>query len=223
MSTALFLTLILAQPQPKKQPPPAEPSKLGPENTAFPELQVPPRPDESPAHSVFQAAGIARRCAGPAVGDPWIWQSAAWGQIWGRYKKEIDALVFDHLLPDLPKDATLLQKVQYEQVRQGREFVQRSQETIEIGRWDANFFEVTVMAASDLGRVAGELHPTPAGRIRCHESRILMLKDFEEFISRRVAQGNQPPQDANRVRFLRLGAEADLLKLKAEIEKAGKK
>ena len=71
--------------------------------------------------------------------------------------------------------------------------------------------------------LAIEFAPNPESRVRCHEAQVILLKEIERYIENSVAIGNSPPQHAHLTRFHRLNAEADLLKLKAEIEKAGKK
>ena len=69
--------------------------------------------------------------------------------------------------------------------------------------------------ASGVYQTASELQPTSAGRVRCYEQRILLLKECERFTKANVDTGGDPSQTLNLVRLLRLQAEADLLKLKA--------
>ncbi len=188
MYTMLLLT-VLAQPPKKEDPktPLPEPSKLGPANTAFPDLKLP----------------------APANGRD---------RDYATYRKEFDELLFKRCLPGLPKDATLIQKVQYEQLREGLAYLQTIKEIIDLGRWDSATFKDYLSALSDVYLLAAQLQSTTADRVRCYETRILSLKDAEQFIKNRVDAGNQPPQDLSLIRFHRLQAEADLLKLKDSLK-----
>ena len=55
-----------------------------------------------------------------------------------------------------------------------------------------------------------------------YEARVRAFKEIEQYTQNRTAVGTAPPQEVNVVRMERLKAEADLLKLKAEVEKAVK-
>ncbi len=216
MSATLLVALFLAQSAPTNQNkvelpvlPSAEPSKLGPGKTAFPELRVPHWDDfASDTLLGFRLASLF-----PHYPEEQL----------SKERRAMFAKATSDLLPGLPKDATLLQKVQYQQVREGLSYLRKNQEMIDIGAWQPEFFADAVKVSSDLCRLAAELHDTPAGRVRCFETRVLLLKELELLIYLRVAAGQQLPQDANKASLQRLQAEADLLKLKAEIEKAGKK
>lgn len=187
MYTMLLLT-ALAQPPKMEQPKArsAEPSKLGPANTAFPDLK---RPE---------------------------WQKD--GKLNPTYNKERHDLVFKDILPELPKDASPLQKVHYEQARSGILYLQEMLRVIDLGRWDAAYYNQYLNMSTQVHLPVAELYSTSQGRIRCYEARVILLKDAERFIQIRVDMGNQAPQDAYLARFCRLQAEADLLKLKESLK-----
>jgi hypothetical protein len=126
-----------------------------------------------------------------------------------RYRKELAALTAEGLWAKLPENATPVQKVQFQQVRDGLKYFEQAQLLIEFGRWDSQY-NGTYLKMTDVYRVAAELQTTPANQVKCHESRILLLKDIERFVKVRVAEGNDPPHNLNLVRFYRLQAEADL-------------
>lgn len=186
----MLLLIVLAQP-PKvdpTKPPRVEPSKLGDGNTAFPKLK--------PPEHQFNAGKFNAEL----------------------YEKEFSGLILNNILPELPKDATLLQQVQYEQVREGLAYLRQVKDYVILDRWDvANYAEYMAIATKIHG-VAAELHTTPTGQIRCYEARIILLKDIERSVQIRVDLGNQAPQDRNSSRFYRLQAEADLLKLKESLK-----
>ncbi|MBA4063959.1 MAG: hypothetical protein C0501_09650 [Isosphaera sp.] len=125
--------------------------------------------------------------------------------------------------PALPAAPTPLQKVRHEQVRAGYLFLMKAHTVLECGRVDSPFYPTYLQVATDTYRVAAELDPAPGWRVRCYEARVILMKDCERVIKARVDAEVEPPHSADQARFTRLQAEADLLKLKAEVEKAGKK
>jgi hypothetical protein len=125
-------------------------------------------------------------------------------------------------LPELAADAPALRKVQFEQVQEGLAYIERVKEVIKIGAWDARFFREFIGTVVETYRVAAELEEKPAKRVAWYEARVRKLKEFELFVEHRTLSGTDPPQAHNLARFERLRAEADLLKLKAEVEKPGK-
>ncbi|WP_439622246.1 hypothetical protein [Gemmata sp.] len=189
---ALILFSAFAQ-HPKLEPAkqvPEETSKLGPVYTAFPELKPPPMTTDGK----------------PADR--------------GARSKELHELIFKDVFADLPADATLLQKVQYQQVHEGLLYLQKIKEVIDLGRWDSAYYKEYLSMASQVHRAAAELHTIPTRRIRCFEARVILLKEIEIFVTWRVETGNSPPQDLHSVRFQRLQAEADLLALKESLKSA---
>jgi len=79
-----------------------------------------------------------------------------------------------------------------------------------------------VAIAAEVCLLAAELEETPAKRVAWFEARVRALKEGEESIYAYVQQGNVPVGALHLARYERLRAEADLLKLKAEIEKPKK-
>jgi hypothetical protein len=173
---------------------PAE-KKPDPAYTAFPDLKPPPMPG----------------------GDEPDREAA-----WAAYDKAMAGLV----TPKLPAPAaapTPLQRVQFEQVRAGAAYLEKMRHVIAIGRWEPEFFAEYLKVAAEVHKVAADLDGTPAGRVKCYEARVVLMKELERFVGRRQDANVDPPQHLDLARFHRLQAEADLLKLVAEAEKAGKK
>jgi hypothetical protein len=126
-------------------------------------------------------------------------------------------------LPTVAADAPKLRKVQLEQVKEGLAYIERSKELVRSGTWVVSDFRRYADVLTDTCRVAAELEDKPAKRVAWFEVRLRQMKDVEELIDRAVRAGGAAPQELNLVRFQRLQAEVDLLKLKAEVEKpAGK-
>ena len=121
-------------------------------------------------------------------------------------------------------DAPPLRKVQLEQVeeRAGLHHC-RCKELIRLGVWIPADFRLFAEVATDTYRLAAELEEKPANRVPWYEVRVRQLKEVEDLIDRSVRVGSAAPQILHYARFQRLQAEADLLKLKAEVEKAGGK
>jgi hypothetical protein len=93
-------------------------------------------------------------------------------------------------------------------------------QTIADDNWNPAYLHDLDTMPFELYRVASELENTPLGRISWFEDRVVVMKTIEEFIRVRVADGNEHPHMLPLVRFRRLKAEAELLKLKEEIESA---
>jgi hypothetical protein len=187
-----LVVLALSIAQPEpKKELPAAPSELGADHTAFPDLKLPKPPDGAKKDDVR------------------------------RYGEELSALLLKEVLPDLPKNATLLQKVQYEQVREGIAYLRTQKDKFAFNLVDASKLQELLTVASGTYQTASELQPTSAGRVRCYEQRVLLLKECERFTKARVGGVGEPPQTLNLVRYQRLQAEADLLKLKESL-KGGK-
>ena len=194
MYAALVLTLFVAQPEPKQEPqkpPSVLPSTLGADHTAFPDLKLPKPPDGTKKDDVR------------------------------RYAEELAALLLKDILPELPKDAPLLQKVQYELVREGIAYIQKEKDKFVFSAVDSTKLQDLLTVGSGVYQTASELQPTSAGRVRCYEQRILLLKECERFTKARVDSAGDPSQNLNLVRLQRLQAEADLLRLKESL-KGGK-
>jgi len=125
------------------------------------------------------------------------------------------------MLPELPIDAPLLRKVQREQAREGFTYLGRITSVIRDERWNQQYLHDTLFMMSAVYRVAAELEDKLANRIPWYEERVRKLKELEVFIETRVQNGTAPPFHLLLVRFTRLSAEADLLRLQAEVAKTG--
>jgi hypothetical protein len=130
------------------------------------------------------------------------------------YREQFNGLLFAGALPPLPETAPPIQRVRHEQVAEGLAYLKTAHQLMDVGRWDGAD-QAAFLKMTDAYRLAAGLQTTPADRVRCHESRVLVLKDFERFTTVRVETGNAGPQALNLVRFYRLEAEADLLEARA--------
>ncbi|QJW96182.1 hypothetical protein [Frigoriglobus tundricola] len=124
--------------------------------------------------------------------------------------------------PAIAADAPPLLKVRYEQFQEGLAFQDRVEEIIRLGVYDSRSFREYLSMTTETYRLAAGLEEKPAKRVPWYETRVVRLKEFEKFIEMRVQNGFDPPQNLHAARFSRLQAEADLLQLKAEVEKAAK-
>jgi hypothetical protein len=124
-------------------------------------------------------------------------------------------------LPAIAADATPLRKVQHEQIQEGLAYLARVKEVARLGADDPRDLRA-VAVASEVCLLAAEMEETPAKRVPWFEARVRVLKDGEEAVHTYALQGVLSISALNLVRFERLRAEADLLKLKAEVEKAKK-
>lgn len=192
MPAVLVLALLVGQP-PKVTPVP----KIEPGYTAFPDVKPPPSWFNDPLYKTDPGAARA------------------------KYNKAMDELIWKDFPPLLPHDATTLQKVQREQARAAQQYIQQMKVLIETGRWSSSDLQQFTAFAAEAFRVAAELVPTPAGRVRYYESRVILLKEIEQFTELRVTTGSDPPQNLSSARFTRLQAEVELLKLKESL-KGGK-
>ena len=68
-----------------------------------------------------------------------------------------------------------------------------------------------------------ELKDTPADRVKCYEMRLDAARRLRGSPGSRVEAGNEPPQSLNIAKADRIDAEIELLKLKEQVEKGGKK
>jgi hypothetical protein len=123
-------------------------------------------------------------------------------------------------LPAPPDDAPALRKVQFEQVQEGIMWLEQVKEILRIGPPNSEYFRDYTTVAAETYRLAGELEEKLESRIPWYEARIRIFKEYEGYVELNVRAGAKPPQDLNRARFHRLQVEADLLKLKADAEKA---
>jgi hypothetical protein len=124
-------------------------------------------------------------------------------------------------LPAVAADAPLLRKVQLAQIREGLDYVDRIKENARLGAQHPSDVQAVAVEA-EVCLIAAELEETPAKRVPWFEARVRVLKEGEETIYAYVLQGVVPVTALHLARFERLRAEADLLRLKAEVEKPKK-
>jgi hypothetical protein len=128
-------------------------------------------------------------------------------------------------LPPLPKlaaDSPPLRRVQYEQLKEGMTYLTQTEEIIRLGAWDIELLRDYAVVASAVYAVAAELEESPTKRVPWFEARVRKLKEFEGYVERGVRAGGAAAQSLNVARFQRLQAEADLLRLKADVEREKK-
>ena len=124
-------------------------------------------------------------------------------------------------LPVVAADAPPLRRVQYEQIQEGLDYLARVKEIARLGAHDPKDLRAIAVAA-EVYFIAAELEDTPAKRVAWFEARVRVFKDGEEAVHAYVLQGVLPTTALHGARFERLRAEADLLRLKEEVEKAKK-
>jgi hypothetical protein len=125
------------------------------------------------------------------------------------------------VLPALPVDASALQKVRDAQVREGLRYLALVTEDIRRGNWTEAFFRQYANMIPDVYRIGAELEDTPAKRVRWYEARVRKLKEFERYQLIRIVNGSNPPVRYDYTQFVRLGAEAELLKLRSAVNRPG--
>jgi hypothetical protein len=129
-------------------------------------------------------------------------------------------------LPPWPKvaaDAPPLRKLLFEQMKEGRDYLDKINEVIRLGAYDMRLLREYAVMTVDVYGLAAELEEQPAKRVPWFEARVRKLKELEQLVDLGVRAGSEPSRSTNLARFQRLQAEVDLIKLKAEVEKAGKK
>jgi hypothetical protein len=124
-------------------------------------------------------------------------------------------------LPVVAADAPAWRKVQLAQIQEGLDFLDRVKEIARLGAEDPKDVRAVAIAA-EVCLLAAELEATPAKRLAWFEARVRVLKEGEESVYSYVQRGNLSVGALHLARYERLRAEADLLRLKAEIEKAKK-
>jgi hypothetical protein len=116
-------------------------------------------------------------------------------------------------------DAPPLRKLQLELVQEGLAYIKRCKDLIRADAWVASDFRKYADVLTETCRVAAELEDKPANRLPWYEFRARQMKEVEALIDRVVQSGSIAPQELTLIRFQRLQAEVDLLKLKTEMEK----
>ena len=126
-------------------------------------------------------------------------------------------------LPALAADAPPLRKAQLELVREGLAYLKRTQDLVKADAWVPSDFRYFAEVLAETCRAAAELEEKPANRVAWFEARVGRLKEAERLIDRVARRGVVAPRDLNLIRFQRIQAEVDLLRLREEAEKAGRK
>jgi hypothetical protein len=124
----------------------------------------------------------------------------------------------------LPASAPLLHKLRHEQVLEGFAYLHGLRAVGPLELYDGyTFFALAPYwsVVANTYQTAAKLEEQPADRVLWYEARIRVLKEFERVVKTRVANKQDPPQYLDLLRFRRLGTEADLLRLKAEVERIG--
>jgi hypothetical protein len=143
----------------------------------------------------------------------------AWQEPKGEFK--VDEFIANAVKPD-PKD-TPLRKLQKERCIARAAAVDKMKEIMDVGTFGPEFYRDYIKLRITLGENLGELADKPADKVKCYELRLDAAREFEVYIFKRIGAGNEPIGSLNIAKASRIDAEIDLLKLKAEIEKAGKK
>jgi hypothetical protein len=127
-------------------------------------------------------------------------------------------------LPVLSADASVLRKVRREQVLEGFGYLRTSMPVMPRsldGQLPAFQFLRYFRNTADTYLTAAELEERPADRIPWYEARVRLLKLAEQLVILKVLNGTDLPYKLYSVRFYRFQTEADLLRLKAEVERSG--
>jgi hypothetical protein len=114
----------------------------------------------------------------------------------------------------VPTDAPPLRKAQLARVYEGAAYLFRFGDRITVRVCFPPDYADYVRIVGAVFPAAGELADTPAEKVALYEDRVRALKDAERYVEARVRAGTDPPYAHNEIRFHRLEAEADLLKLK---------
>ncbi len=125
-------------------------------------------------------------------------------------------------MPELGANPTPLRRVKYEQFLAGFEYVMRAHER-ELRHGPTPDVHATRVLTAATCRIGAELEEALANRVPWFEARVRIFKEIESFVDVRIKTGTERPERLSFARFERLQAEAELLELQAEIEKAKKK
>jgi hypothetical protein len=138
--------------------------------------------------------------------------------------QKVELVEFPHVLPPAPAaaaDAPALRKVRAEQFQIGLDFLTRIKAKTLI-QGPTEHYRLYEAMSADVYALAAALEDTPAKRIPWFEARVRELKQHEHSALIRTKNGNWLPQLLYLTRVSLLRTEADLLKLKAEVEKEKK-
>lgn len=128
-----------------------------------------------------------------------------------------------HPIPELGANPTALRRVRFEQLYAGLEYIARIEvkEAI-VGGVGPDYSPTRTLYVATL-RIGAELEEDLAKRVPWFEARVRVFKEIERNVAQRVEVASEEPQRLSQARFARLEAEAELLELQAEIERAKKK
>jgi hypothetical protein len=120
--------------------------------------------------------------------------------------------------PTFPADALRLRKLQFEQLQEGRAYLElghpRRFRLVDFIDTRKLAYDYAAMIGQ-LYRLAADMDEKPAGRIPWYQARVREFKALERSTAIRVMNGNDPPLRLNQARFERLRTEAELLALTA--------
>ena len=134
---------------------------------------------------------------------------------------KLDPFIVNAIKPD-PNDNPL-RKLQKERCRERALALGCFKIKQEIGRWDLQELKESLKVSVPLTENLLELVEKPGDKIRCLEMRIDFLKVVEKMVEANViVGGGQFSQDLHTIKAARIDAEIDLLKFKAQMEKAKK-
>jgi hypothetical protein len=122
----------------------------------------------------------------------------------------------------MPEDAAPLRKVRLAQLTDGIAYIKMVFEIISTGRFNDPDFKGLVEMSANVCRIGVELNDEPVEKKKWLENSVVMSKFYELYVEARTEAGTIGTQQIYYARFHRLQAEADLLLLKAEIEKGRK-
>jgi hypothetical protein len=120
----------------------------------------------------------------------------------------------------VPPDAPPLRKARPAQVYEGAVYLYRFGERLRLGTFTSIEYGRYVTIVTDVFRAAAEVEDDPAGKVALYEDRVRVLKRAEGYSKRRAEVRADPPYALNETRFYLLQAEAELLRLKADLAAA---
>jgi hypothetical protein len=117
--------------------------------------------------------------------------------------------------PILPTDSTRRQ-IRKAQLNELASFLRRTLELIRIGKVTENTVYLFARGFLSAGDCGAELEDTPAAKVPWFEERVRGLKLLERSVAARVREGSDASYALNEIRYRRLGAELDLLRVREQ-------
>ncbi len=130
-------------------------------------------------------------------------------------EKRLAALLAGAKAPIATPGETPLRQLQREQTLCGLAYIAYAEGKMALYGPDPRTFSTEQAMTAEILRVAAKQEPQATNRIAWHEARIRALKEGERYAELRVRAMAIKPQMLDQARFNRLGAEIDLLLLKA--------